>query len=226
MQNKRAQAAPPITRSVRSRTPKKSKSHRSNLRSQRTQEERSATTRRLLIDAAIQCLSELGYIDSTVEVVAKRAGVSRGAVQHHFGSRNDLLLAVVDAFGLALAEPDEISRDLSVAARVDAAIEHTWELVRRPHFIAVVQVWLATRNTPDIIHVTGNKIAQFERDLDRRWQVLFSDIKVPPDKIAVTRHIVLAALRGLALRALYRKGRATWTSEIAALKKIVIATFS
>jgi AcrR family transcriptional regulator len=192
----------------------------------RTQEERSATTRRRLIDAAVECLSELGYLESTVEVVAKRAGVSRGAVQHHFGSRNDLLVAVVDDFGAALAEPAAIGQNLSVAARVDAAIERTWELVRRPHFIAVVQVWLATRNTPDVVEKTGKKIAQFERELDSRWQELFSDLKVPPEQIAVTRHIVLAALRGLALRTLYRKGRATWTKEIAALKKMVIAALS
>jgi AcrR family transcriptional regulator len=192
----------------------------------RTQEERSAATRRRLIDAAVECLSELGYLEATVEVVAKRAGVSRGAVQHHFGSRNDLLVAVVDDFGLALAEPPAVGRDLPVAARVDAAIERTWELVRRPHFIAVVQVWLATRNTPEVVHVTGKKIAQFERELDQRWQDLFSDIKVPPEQIAVTRHLVLAALRGLALRTLYRKGRATWTKEITALKKMVITALS
>jgi AcrR family transcriptional regulator len=171
-------------------------------------------------------LSELGYLESTVEVVAKRAGVSRGAVQHHFGSRNDLLGAVVEDFGAALAERVAISRTLPVAVRVDAAIEHTWELVRRPHFIAVVQIWLATRNTPEIVSSTGKQIAQFERELDRRWQDLFSDIRVPPERIAVTRHIVLAALRGLALRALYRKGRATWTNEISALKKMVVVALS
>lgn len=199
---------------------------KSRFRNPRTQEERSATTRRQLIDAAVECLSELGYLESTVEVVAKKAGVSRGAVQHHFGSRNNLLIAVVDDFGLSLAEPAEISRNLSMAARVDAVVEHTWEQVRRPHFIAVVQVWLATRNIPDVVQITGKKIAHFERELDQRWQELFSDINVSPQQIAVTRHIVLAALRGLALRALYRKGRATWNQEIAALKKMVAAAFS
>lgn len=42
----------------------------------------------------------------------------------------------------------------------------------------------------------------------------------------MTRHLVLAALRGLALRALYRKGRATWNQEITALKKMVVAALS
>src|SRR5436309_11852144 len=78
----------------------------------RTQEERSATTRRRLIDAAVECLNESGYLEATLEVVAARAGVSRGAVQHHFGSRNDLLIAVVEDFGLALSEIDPIDRQL------------------------------------------------------------------------------------------------------------------
>lgn len=220
MQNTTARTAAPAARTARATAGSRSKSKR------RTQEERSATTRRRLIDATVECLSELGYLESTVEVVAKRAGVSRGAVQHHFGSRNDLLVAVVDDFGAALAEPSDINRNLSVPARVDAAIERTWELVRRPHFIAVVQVWLATRNTPEVVEKTGKKIAQFERELDAQWQDLFSDLKAPPEQIAVTRHIVLAALRGLALRTLYRKGRATWTKEIAALKKMALTALS
>jgi AcrR family transcriptional regulator len=187
----------------------------------RTQEERTATTRRQLIDAAIVCLSELGYLEATVEVVASRAGVSRGAVQHHFGSRNGLLIAVVDDFGSALAASDEISPDLTVAECVNAAIDRTWELVRSPHFIAVVQIWLATRNVPEVIHVTSRKIALFEREMDRRWQMLFSETKLPPANVALIRHIVLATLRGLALRTLYRKGRASGTAEIAMLKSIV-----
>ena len=187
----------------------------------RTQEERTATTRRKLIDAAIVCLSELGYLEATIEVVASRAGVSRGAVQHHFGSRNGLLIAVVDDFGLALSASDEISSDLTVAERVSGAIDRTWELVRSPHFIAVVQIWLATRNIPDVVHITSRKIALFEREMDRRWQKLFPETKMSPAKVALIRHIVLATLRGLALRALYRRGRASWSDDIEMLKSIV-----
>jgi AcrR family transcriptional regulator len=192
----------------------------------RTQEERSATTRRRLIDAAVECLSDLGYLEATVEVVAERAGVSRGAVQHHFGSRDDLLIAVVYDFGLALAGLDTIASDLTVVERVNAAVDRSWELVRSPHFIAVVQIWLATRHIPEVLKITSKKIALFEREMDRQWQNFFSELPAPPAKIAVVRHIVLAALRGLALRTLYRKGRASWTEEIAMLKSMVITALS
>lgn len=187
----------------------------------RTQEERRTTTRRLLIEAAIECLSELGYLEATVEVVAKRAGVSRGAVQHHFGSRNELMIAVVEDLGSALANSNEIVPGLTIEERVDAAIDQTWELLRSSHFVAVVQIWLATRNVPEVIQLINKSVSLFEREMDAVWQRSFSQTGIPSEKIAVIRHIVLAALRGLALRALYRKGRASWIEEIAMLKSMV-----
>ena len=91
----------------------------------------------------MSCLSELGYIEATVGVVASRAGVSRGAVQHHFGSRAELLIAVVDDLGLALSRTKDIPSNLPIGERVSRSIHQTWQLLRSPHFKAVVQIWLA-----------------------------------------------------------------------------------
>lgn len=220
MHNNLARTKIPGPRSAQTDTSSRKKPRR------RTQEERSATTRRRLIDAAVECLNDLGYLEATIEVVAERADVSRGAVQHHFGTRNDLLIAVVHDFGLLLAGLDTIASDLTVVERVNTAIDRTWDQVRSPHFVAVVQIWLATHHIPEISEISSKKIAQFERELDRQWQELFSELPTPPAKIAVVRHIVLAALRGLALRALYRKGRSPWTEEVAMLKSMVITAFS
>ncbi len=48
------------------------------------QEERSAETRRRLLDATVACLFERGYAGTTTTELARRAGVSRGAQMHHF----------------------------------------------------------------------------------------------------------------------------------------------
>jgi acetyl esterase/lipase len=59
-------------------------------RSRLSQPERSARMRQKLLEATVQCLDELGYAaTSTTEVVA-RAGVSRGALAHHFASKTEL----------------------------------------------------------------------------------------------------------------------------------------
>lgn len=63
----------------------------------RSQAERSADTRTRVIDAAIQCLYEVGYSATTTGLVVSRAGVSPGAMTHQFPSKADLMEAVVSA---------------------------------------------------------------------------------------------------------------------------------
>jgi AcrR family transcriptional regulator len=59
-------------------------------------QDRSRVTRQRLLQAAVDCLAEHGWAGSTVAVVAERAGVSRGAAQHHFPTREDLFTAAVE----------------------------------------------------------------------------------------------------------------------------------
>ena len=59
-------------------------------------QDRSRATRQRLLEAAVSCLAEHGWAGSTVSVVAERAGVSRGAAQHHFPTREDLFTAAVE----------------------------------------------------------------------------------------------------------------------------------
>lgn len=187
----------------------------------RTQAERSASTRRCLLDAAAECLSEFGYVEATIEVVAERAGVSRGAVQHHFGSRDELLLAVVEDLGDALSRAEEISSDLSVSERLSIAIDRDWEIFRSSQFIAVIHVWLAVRGNTKLFALTSKTVGNLEKMLDKRWQVLFAETGTSPKKISTIRHIVLSTLRGLALRNISRKAHSNWTEEIAMLKEMV-----
>lgn len=61
----------------------------------RAQAGRSAATRARLLDATIECLVEHGYTGTTTTAVAQRAGVSRGAQLHHYGTREQLVAAAV-----------------------------------------------------------------------------------------------------------------------------------
>ena len=53
------------------------------------QDEKSAETRRRLLDAAILCVIERGYANSTGSEIVERAGLSRGAQLYHFPTRED-----------------------------------------------------------------------------------------------------------------------------------------
>lgn len=49
-----------------------------------------------ILRAAITCLVERGYPETTIARVAERAGVSKGALQHHFPTKEELITAVAD----------------------------------------------------------------------------------------------------------------------------------
>src|SRR5689334_19042183 len=64
-------------------------------RARRTQEERSAATRALLLEATLDSLVDVGYARLTTTDVADRAGVSRGAQLHHFPTKAELVTAAM-----------------------------------------------------------------------------------------------------------------------------------
>src|SRR3712207_4884407 len=65
-------------------------------RRRRTQAERRAATRRALLDAARSVFAERGYHGAAAEEIVGLAGLTRGALYHHFEDKKDLFRAVVD----------------------------------------------------------------------------------------------------------------------------------
>jgi len=58
--------------------------------------EQSARSRRSLVDAACRLFARKGYADTSVQAIADAAGISRGSIAWHFGSKEGLLFAAVD----------------------------------------------------------------------------------------------------------------------------------
>jgi AcrR family transcriptional regulator len=59
--------------------------------------DRSATTRRRLVEAAIETLKADGYVGASARTIAQRAGVNQGLIFYHFGSVANVLLAALDS---------------------------------------------------------------------------------------------------------------------------------
>lgn len=72
--------------------------------SSRTQAERSATTRGALIEAARRLFAERGYAAVGTEEIVRDAGVTRGALYHHFSGKKELLAAAYEQIEREIAE--------------------------------------------------------------------------------------------------------------------------
>jgi AcrR family transcriptional regulator len=119
----------------------------------RTQAERRAATRVALLDATIECLIEAGYANTTTRAVAARAGVTPGAVQHHFATKAELLAGTLRHIGklLVLATGREApDTGLPVAERTEQFLDRVWELFSGPLFEAGTELWVAARTDREL----------------------------------------------------------------------------
>lgn len=106
----------------------------------RTQAERRAQTRAALIEAARALFTERGYAAVSLEEIVRAAGVTRGALYHHFEDKQDLFRAIIEEIE---AEIDQQvmaadSEDLPVPKRLQAALDAFLEACLRPDVLRIL----------------------------------------------------------------------------------------
>jgi AcrR family transcriptional regulator len=69
----------------------------------RTQVERSESTRAALMAAARELFAQRGYADVATEEIVRKAGVTRGALYHHFNGKRELLAQVYEQIEAEIA---------------------------------------------------------------------------------------------------------------------------
>ncbi len=109
------------------------------------QQERSRQTRERLLSSTVDMLATKGWSATTVAAVAEAAGVSRGAAQHHFPAREDLITAVLEQMfqqmtADAARAVDGLPRD---DGRIEAVVDRAVAIYTGTQFKAALQVWAA-----------------------------------------------------------------------------------
>jgi AcrR family transcriptional regulator len=175
----------------------------------RTQSERSETTRRALIEAAIFVLNDQGYSGATAALIAARAGVTRGALQHHFGTVQDLFVAVMrhisrDRSGTLKSE---VSSTGSLSARMRFLADQYRLLYDGPDAIALLEIWLGAGHDEKLrrqIDVLMKRITERRNDY---WQEILSDLGLSDREIDTLRGALVSTLRGAAIHRAFSSDR-------------------
>ncbi|QMW22794.1 TetR/AcrR family transcriptional regulator [Sandaracinobacteroides saxicola] len=108
-----------------------------------------------LLEAAIDCLSRLGYAATSTILVADVARVSRGAMLHHFASKTALMGAVFEHIYTVHTDAYariEVPRDRPLEW-LDRLFDTAWALFRGPTGLAQSELLLATRADPELAAV-------------------------------------------------------------------------
>ncbi|GAA0965271.1 TetR/AcrR family transcriptional regulator [Actinocorallia libanotica] len=132
-------------------------------------EEQRAATRARIVEAAADSLVEAGTAATTTVEVQRRAGVSRGALLHHFATHEELFGAAVGR--LVQRNEEAVREELdAVPATGDPllrALRVLRAVLRRPSFGAELELWAVARTNPSLRQVLRRAEGAARRDLYR-----------------------------------------------------------
>ena len=184
--------------------------------------ERTAAMRKRLIEAAIECLGRIGYGATTLQVVIDQAGVSRGAVLHHFPTKVDLMIAVAE---FAAGKQDRQVRRLLAETkpgmeRYLAITAATWDAMTRPPAIALLEIMMGSRSDPELGERFPAVIEKLEStQREDVWREAEGVGITDRESVEAMVHLHNAAMRGLALELMFSKDAAKAESAMALLQR-------
>lgn len=113
----------------------------------RPQKDRTAATRAAVLEATVELLVERGYAGTSTRLAAEKAGVSLGALQHHFRTKAELTVEAMRFVSDRLAGEfvSAIPRDGDELERIALALDRLFVVFRGPTFAAAMELHLAAR---------------------------------------------------------------------------------
>jgi AcrR family transcriptional regulator len=190
-------------------------------RTHRTQAERSERTRAQLLDSTIECLLDLGYAGTSVNEICKRAGLSRGAQQHHFATKAELMAHALEYLVTKLGDQvmDAVQQLADDPDRVAKGIDLLWQSFSGTLSTAAMELWVAARTDPELrgaMLPVDRALGRTTFDLYRRlaWQ------DVPADRMDTLFWLTVNLTRGLAMDAMIGGDEARRTHLLEEWKRI------
>jgi AcrR family transcriptional regulator len=166
-------------------------------------QERSVRTQRRLMEATVETLAEKGYAGTTLAEVQSRAGVSRGALLHHYRSKAELMVGVVHHVSTQRIDwlLDLAARPPASSARTAWAVKAIWSTFQQPFFRASLELWLAAAADPALRAELEPQEKRVGAAIRAMVRTLFD---LPADAGAVHIELLIDSMRGAAARSSLR----------------------
>ncbi len=192
-------------------------------RLRRTQGERSGETRERLLRAAIEVLSDRGFGGFTMSEVAGRAGVSNGALVHHYPSKGLLVIAATEyAYDLAIESGRRCAAEAS--ARRDplgAFLRDSKFIYFGEHFIIASEVLYGVRTDAELMPKITAVMERYRTTINRVWLSVFAEAGIPAELATRVLNLSLFIVRGMAINSIWSSERdrydallADWTAMV------------
>jgi AcrR family transcriptional regulator len=171
------------------------------------QQRRSAETKLMILNAAIDSLADWGYSDTTTQLIAKRANISRGAMLHHYSTKQELISAVIDfAFFRHMEAFSQAIRSLTDEQRAgkNVGIQIEWESYNSREFKAYLELNNAARTDDELRSIFIDRAQRHDRYWREELIANFPEWAEKPEILDKARRFTQAVMTGMVIN------RAVW----------------
>jgi AcrR family transcriptional regulator len=179
-------------------------------------------TRTRVLESAVSCIDELGIARASSNEIARRAGTTWGAIQHHFGSREDLLLSVIES---NFTELESNVRNAGFVGgttleRVQALADLLWDYCSDIRFRVSIEILLDLRRNPAGSELVAQRLSDANRSMGAMWdEICVHALDLPSDPTIA--RILFGAARGFALTRHMNAWNNSFTQERALLVQLL-----
>lgn len=166
------------------------------------QESKSSEMRTTILEATLDCLADHGYASTTNSLVCERAGISRGAMLHHYRTRQDLIVATIEyAFYKHLSNFSKMVANLAESERKDrnSAIAVDWHLCLTREYKAYQELQMASRTNPELRKVFQPRARHHDLVWKEELLKVFPEWRADMRKLELGRRFVRSLLDGMSL---------------------------
>jgi AcrR family transcriptional regulator len=163
--------------------------------------EQSRRTRDLIIETGIRCLARFGYLQTSMQLIAKEAKISRGPLHYHFKDKNDLMSAIAERLPRRIdpATARRLAAAISIEDKVSTLVAIGIEQHLGDHHVIAIDLLSAARRDQDLAQAIMPHLSASEKAIDEWWVTFGAELGWSVERMRAFRTVFVAALRGLAL---------------------------
>jgi AcrR family transcriptional regulator len=175
----------------------------SKQKQRRPQELRRAEMQRRLLDATIRLLIERGYSNFRTADVAAKAKVSRGAMLHHYRTKDALIAAALeDLYHTTTAVSDRRLAQAGSTITLGDVLEDSQAYYYSDEFIAMIDLVMSAGRNRSLAEKIKRITYNYRQPLEERWTQRLSEQGLPFDVARDAVWLIQAVVRGLRIRKL------------------------
>lgn len=166
----------------------------------RSHAERTAETRARIVAAVVASIAEVGLPRTTAVEVTRRAGVTWGAVQHHFGGKDGMLMAVLeDSFRRFEARLAGVPvEDMPLAERIHEFVTRAGQHFASREYASTAEILRDAIRRSDPLVEGPRWQEEMSHAWSRVWRRFFGEAPAARARRGALQHYTIAVLTGLA----------------------------